>query len=78
MGSTIAVREQANGVAYTLGRTTILFRWGVDPALLFGDDLVKITDPARFGEWESAKHRRAYIRRFVAGLADFAREQEGK
>jgi len=67
----ITVREQANGVAYTYTsdriRTpvTLIFPFGTVPKLVFGDQLIRISQPERFGEWETPKQRKSYITQFA-------------
>lgn len=59
-------REQANGTAITFRVTTIVFPYGdATPYLVFGDGVVPIEQPERFGRWDNAAWRRAYVRRFV-------------
>ncbi len=66
--SDIKFIQQANGHAYRLGSTTLLFPYGLGPACLIGDRWVTIDKPERFGAWGGPAARRAYIRRFVKGI----------
>ena len=60
--------EQANGLAYTRGGVTVLFPYGgLNPKLIFGDSLVTILEPERFGTWNTRKERLAFVRRFRNG-----------
>ena len=58
-------REQANGLAYTRAGVTVLFPYGgLPPKMYFGDSLITILEPERFGTWNTRKERLAFVRRF--------------
>ena len=58
--------EQSNGIAYAHNGTVILFPYGVEPRLVFGDNLVTFDRPERFGDWDTPRARRAFMRAFTA------------
>ena len=62
--SRVTTREYANGIACTYRALTILFPFGFEPKLLFGRIPTSITNPERFGAWDTDKARRAYVRAF--------------
>jgi hypothetical protein len=66
----IRVVEQAHGVVYDCRNTQILFRYGgtaLDPILLFCGRPIVVDRAERFGSWDNAVERRAWVRRYVAG-----------
>lgn len=63
------VREQANGLAYTEGPTTIVFPFGGGtPYLVWHDQVVRLTDPERFGPYQTAPERRHFMLAFTASI----------
>lgn len=65
--ASIKYQETAAGPAYTLRGTTIWFRYGLTPELLFGDSFTRIERPERFGTYDTPEARRAFVRAFVDG-----------
>ena len=61
------IREYANGIAYTLNGLTVLFPFGGDPKYLFGRIPVRISNPERFGYWDTPNNRRSFVRAFYDG-----------
>lgn len=60
----VKYHETANGPAYSLGDTTIVFMYGTGPHLLWNGNLVKIDQPTGFGSWGTPAAQRAFVRRF--------------
>ena len=62
----VTTQETANGQAYTYKGVIIIFP-DIDrsPWLVFGDSLVTIDYPERFGAWGTRKQRETFMRQFV-------------
>lgn len=64
----MSAHEYGNGVAYVERGTTVLFPFGTAPQLLLWDAIVTIEQPERYGEWDTAQERRAFVRAFIDDL----------
>ena len=58
--------EQANRPVYLSGYVAISFPYGLEPRLLFGDSVIVIDRPDRFGSWNTRKERWGFVDAFVA------------
>lgn len=65
----IKYQELANGHAYTLDNTCIIFPFGLNPRMVVntiaGLMTTNIDNPERFGTWDTTQSRREYIQNFV-------------
>ena len=76
MPSKIKVRETIFGFQYTIeaGKdrypVTMQFRDGCSPLAVWERTLTLVTDPERFGPFETAAERRAWMRAFIANWGE--------
>ena len=62
------VYEQTNGYRYEHDGISVVFPFGLEtaPRLVFGDSLVTIEQPERYGRTNTVAERYAWVRAFVA------------
>ena len=68
--------EQTNGYRYEHEGVNVVFPFGLEatPRLVFGDSLVIVEQPERYGRTSTVAERYAWVRAFVADTKTPARD----